>query len=98
MDQLIQDLLKSVPRREKEVNALKNGSRSIEAQLILPVPCVPMIMTARPNCDYLVSIEWMRYQRQWVPYRICVSVPLTIDKRRFTLAIKTCNPFPTWTL
>ncbi|GFW90544.1 hypothetical protein TNCV_565821 [Trichonephila clavipes] len=27
-------------------------------------------MTARPNCDYLVSIEWMRYQRQWVPYRI----------------------------
>ncbi|GFS60349.1 hypothetical protein TNCV_2827941 [Trichonephila clavipes] len=32
-----------------------------------------MIMTARPNCDYLVSIEWMRYQRQWVPYRICNS-------------------------
>ncbi|GFU49260.1 uncharacterized protein TNCV_2610201 [Trichonephila clavipes] len=32
-------------------------------------------MTARHNCDYLVSIEWMRYQRQWVPYRIFFASP-----------------------
>ncbi|GFX92049.1 hypothetical protein TNCV_5005131 [Trichonephila clavipes] len=32
-------------------------------------------MTTRPNCDYLVSIEWMRYQRQWVPYRIFFASP-----------------------
>ncbi|GFW72663.1 hypothetical protein TNCV_3798911 [Trichonephila clavipes] len=32
-------------------------------------------MTARPNCNYLVSIEWMRYQRQWVPYRIFFASP-----------------------
>ncbi|GFY46775.1 hypothetical protein TNIN_297361 [Trichonephila inaurata madagascariensis] len=27
-------------------------------------------MAATPNCDYLVSIKWMRFQSQWVPYRI----------------------------
>ncbi|GFV62643.1 uncharacterized protein TNCV_2528681 [Trichonephila clavipes] len=32
-------------------------------------------MTTRPNCDYIVSIEWMRYQRQWVPYRIFFASP-----------------------
>ncbi|GFS47548.1 hypothetical protein TNCV_4219931 [Trichonephila clavipes] len=32
-------------------------------------------MTTPPNCDYLVSIEWMRYQSQWVPYRIFFASP-----------------------
>ncbi|GFW26064.1 hypothetical protein TNCV_3317341 [Trichonephila clavipes] len=32
-------------------------------------------MTTTPNCDYLVSIEWMRYQSQWVPYRIFFASP-----------------------
>ncbi|GFS47229.1 hypothetical protein TNCV_2053761 [Trichonephila clavipes] len=32
-------------------------------------------MTTRPNCDYIVSIEWMRYQRQWVPCRIFFASP-----------------------
>ncbi|GFW46579.1 hypothetical protein TNCV_1936491 [Trichonephila clavipes] len=32
-------------------------------------------MTTPPNCDYLVSIEWMRYQSQCVPYRIFFASP-----------------------
>ncbi|GFY11861.1 hypothetical protein TNCV_4973611 [Trichonephila clavipes] len=36
---------------------------------------VPIILTTRPNCDYLVSIEWMRYQRQWVHYCIFSASP-----------------------
>ncbi|GFV98905.1 hypothetical protein TNCV_200501 [Trichonephila clavipes] len=32
-------------------------------------------MSARPNCNYIVSIEWMRYQRQWGPYRIVLASP-----------------------
>ncbi|GFT76342.1 hypothetical protein TNCV_564921 [Trichonephila clavipes] len=32
-------------------------------------------MTTPPNCDYFVSIEWMRYQSQWVPYRIFFASP-----------------------
>ncbi|GFS58306.1 hypothetical protein TNCV_2474851 [Trichonephila clavipes] len=37
-------------------------------------------MTTRPNCDYLVSIEWMRYQGQWVPSRIFFAS--TYDNRQ----------------
>ncbi|GFU51559.1 hypothetical protein TNCV_81931 [Trichonephila clavipes] len=30
---------------------------------------------ARPNCDYLVMIEWMRYSSQWIPNRILFVNP-----------------------
>ncbi|GFU74773.1 hypothetical protein TNCV_2431631 [Trichonephila clavipes] len=32
-------------------------------------------MATRPNCDYLVSIEWLRYQKQWVPSSIFFASP-----------------------
>ncbi|GFX07970.1 uncharacterized protein TNCV_1236511 [Trichonephila clavipes] len=48
---------------------------SQQLDLSSPASRVQINMTTRPNCDYLVSIEWMRYQRQWVPYWIFFASP-----------------------
>ncbi|GFV80560.1 ATP-dependent DNA helicase [Trichonephila clavipes] len=53
----------------------------------------PIIMTARPNCDYIVSIEWMRYQRQWVPFRIFFASLFDTRLVEIRPSLKACNPF-----
>ncbi|GFU24917.1 uncharacterized protein TNCV_339801 [Trichonephila clavipes] len=68
-------------------------SCSIEAQLIIPVPCVPIVMTARPNSNYLVSIEWMRYQRQWVPYRIFFASPFDNTQVEIRCSLESMQSF-----